>query len=130
MSMNEFLLSSVVVFVIFFGSAYMLKKKWELPKETHHYSDNHRRIHHILVTISIILMIAAGFWGFENNLNFPFALIPLTMFFILEIIRIYMLKKYEENPKWIVISAIQLVGIGLILGLLVAATFTSTYFLG
>lgn len=130
MSMNEFFVGTIVIFIVVFGGAYFLKQKWELPKETRYYSGVHRRIHNTVTAIGIVLLIVGTFWAIENNFMYHGAFVILPMFIILEMIRLYMLKKYEENTKWMVISAIQLFGICLIFVLLIAATGVWSYTLG
>lgn len=98
-----FLLFSILSSIIY----YVLKKKWGLYEQPRsYYSSVHKKLHWSIVGIGIVGIVSLAIYNFSYQSISPVALllIWLIIFPANEILRVYMQKKYGEDPKWMYLS--------------------------
>ncbi|MFC4355001.1 DUF4181 domain-containing protein [Chryseomicrobium palamuruense] len=122
------LLSTMVYLVMLLTVIYILKRKWQLViKPMDYYSQTHRRLNYSIKGIAILLLLSVGLY--QINQGKPSILlvsIPFLMNGFEELLRIYMQKKYNENPKWIIISWLNFSAPAVMLLIILVVYFSSS----
>lgn len=98
----------IIVFSLLSSIIYtLLKRKWKLyEKPRPYYSGMHKILHWTTLGMGIFIIISLALYHYLYQ---PIS--PITVIFVLflilpttELIRVYMQKKYGENPKWIYLT--------------------------
>lgn len=100
------LVATMVYLVVLLTVIYILKRRWQLVvKPVNYYSPTHKRLSYWLTVFSIVVLVSLGLYLISRGEpSILFVIIPFLVNGIDELLRIYMQKKYNENPKWVIIS--------------------------